>query len=270
MEYTEEQISQHLDTCLSISSFFEGSVFSPRYDNLTGNFDNAGISVGTLQWAAGPGSLSHLLDKCLENMDEDKANFYFKEFGDSVITNMSKMNGTAAKNYSLAYFLDANGKFLPNAKTAWKSFLLDEDVIKTQRQLAKDDILDKAYNLVAKFTPGEEQNIRCISFFFDIVVQSGGMKNSRGSVEPVSLEGATSFTNAISEALAHGKSWTADKWRNAVDTEDIAKYLLHYAYERAQLSLPQWRWNTLARRGTIATRWGYVNGTKIDLTSRLS
>lgn len=269
MEYTEDQISQHLDTCLSISSFFEGSVFNPRYDNLTGNFDNAGISVGTLQWAAGPGSLSHLLAKCLENMDEDKANSYFKEFGNSVVTNMSKMSGNASKTYSIAYFLDGSGKFLPNAKAAWKAFLLDEAVIKTQRQLAKDDILEKAYDLVTKFTPGEELNIRCISFFFDIVVQSGGMKNNRGSVDPVSLQDATSFTKAIDEALAQGKSWTADKWRNSVDTEDIAKYLLHYAYERAQLSLPQWRWNTLARRGTIATRWGYVNGTKIDLTKML-
>jgi hypothetical protein len=268
MEYTQEQIASHLDTCLSISGFFEGSNFNPRYDNATDNFDGAGISCGCLQWAAGPGSLSTFLKHCLHNMDEAKANAYFSEFGDSVVTNMSNMNGDQAKNYSLANFLDGAGKWLPNAKAAWKTFLVDEDVIKTQRQVAQDDILMKAYSLVSKFTPGEELNLRAIAFFFDIVVQSGGMKNSRGSVEPVKKENAGSYVKAVDEARAQGKQWTADRWANSTD-EPISRWLLHYAYERAQLSLPQWRWNALARRGTIATRWGYVNSTKIDLTNKL-
>jgi hypothetical protein len=260
---------QTLETCLSVSSFFEGSNFSPRYDNITGNFDGAGLSLGCLQWAAGPGSLSHLLSKCLQNMDASTANGYLSSFGQNVITNMAKMSGDQAKNYVLANFIEPNNKIKTSAAACWKAFLLDQNVVNTQRQLAKDEILAKANTLVSSFTPGQEDNLRAVSFFFDIVVQSGGMKNNRGHVDPISMDQASSYTNAISEAQTQNKQWVATQWQTVTDQDELAKWLLHYAFERAQLSLPQWQWNTLARRGTIATRYGFVNGTKIDLTDKL-
>lgn len=202
-------------------------------------------------------------------MDEGVANGYFSAYGSSIITNMSKMDAAQAKNFALANFINMNNSLKPDAAAAWKAFLLDPNVLATQKQVIKDDILAKAYKLAEQFVPWDSENLRVISFFFDIVVQSGGMSNSRGSVSPVAQGDYPSYELAIQASKDQGMTWVPQKWTEATDAEEISKTLLHYAYERAQLSLAQWRWNTLARRGTIATRWGYVNKTKIDLTSML-
>lgn len=259
-----------ISTCLSITSFFEGSSFKPLYTNVTGNFDGQGISVGVLQWNAGTGSLPTLLKKCLELMDVDTANNYFSEFGDSVVSNMSGMSSQNCMNYCLANFIDGgSNKVTAKAKAAWQNFLGDEQVIEAQKEIAISKYLKKALALAASHTPEYQDNLRAIAYFFDTVTQSGGMSNSKGSVDPVSVNEATSYQKAIDEARAQGKTWTADKWENAIQDDPLAKLLLHYAYERSRLSASQWQWNTLARRGTIATRFGYVNSTKIDLTSML-
>jgi len=269
LNFDQDTIDKHLDTCLTITSFFEGGTFKVNYSNITGNFDGQGLSVGTLQWAAGQGSLSKLLKTTLQYMSEDDANNYFKSYGDHVISNMASMSAQQCKNFCLANFIDVDNKVKTLAVATWRDFLNDPGCVKAQRDLAENDVLKKAYDLVEQYYSQDTSNLRAIAFFFDVVTQSGSMSNSRGSVSPVTLQDDLHFTQAIDEARAQGKTWTADQWLNSVNSEDISKILLHYAYDRSRLSSPQWQWNALVRRGTLATRFGYVNGVKVDLTKYL-
>ena len=50
-----------LEVCLGITGQFEGGHGGPRYDLVSGNFDDMGMSVGCLQWNPGTGSLQKLL-----------------------------------------------------------------------------------------------------------------------------------------------------------------------------------------------------------------
>lgn len=256
-----------LDLCLSISGSFEGRPGGPHWDLVTGNFDGMGISVGALQWNPGTGSIMKLLTKTFNAMGAMP-----EEFED--IHEMSLMKARAAKDFAIQTWTvahDPKGQLTPEAKALWQSFLRTSECIQAQQELA-GAILKAAIEDAEHYLPWDDVSHRTAAFFFDLHVQQGGMSKKMDdgtwqTVEVLSGPEAATPQLAIDFANQSGKTKTAQAWQAVIDSGDqLAAVLLHYAYQRAAMSRPQYVWDTLSRRGTIACRTGTVHGTLYDLT----
>lgn len=259
-----------LDICLNISGSFEGRPGGPHWDLVSGNFDGMGISVGALQWNPGTGSIMRLLGDTFTAMATVP-----EEFED--IHEMFLMKPKAARNFAIQTWTipgDPHGALTPEAKALWRSFLSTGECIQAQRGLATK-ILKAAIEDAEHYLPWGDVSHRTAAFFFDLHVQQGGMSKKMDdgtwqTVEVLSGPEAAAPQLAIDFAAQAGKGKTAYAWQDVVDSGDtLAAVLLHYAFARASMSRPQYVWDTLSRRGTIACRVGSVHGTWTDLTSVL-
>ena len=248
-----------LDTCLHISGSYENG--SPAYDGLTGNFDKQGMSVGVLQWNAGQGSLGTLLAKIAELSSVEEIDGYFEV----PVSSMIEMSPNDQKQFVMENFLPDGMKLTPEASAQWKSFLATQPSIDAQVELASSGVLAKAVKYADQYVSNGSENPRVIAFFFDIVTQSGGMKNSRGSVAPYS-EGDVIVSQDAVEFAKTKSAKTAALWTGIIASDPLANLLLHYAYQRALLSKPEYVWDALSRRGAIACRTGVVHGKLFDIT----
>jgi hypothetical protein len=251
-----------LELCLSISGAFENG--APDYKGVTGNFDGQGISVGVLQWNAGQGSLQTLLLNIGSKMGWDKAQTFFK----SDIHHLAVLKPTEAIQFCVDHYLITNSTHIsPDALTAWQTFLSQPESIAAQIEMATNGVLFRAKTLAAKFCPGYETRTRVLTFFFDLVTQSGGMENKQGKVEPTVPTAAN-----VAEVLTYAGLNHVDvkqMWSEAIQNDPLAQLLLHYAYARSELSKAAYMWDACSRRGTIACRKGIVHGKTLDFTLKL-
>jgi len=260
-----------IETCLGVSGSFEGGNGTPNWGLIAGDSDQQGISCGALQWNVGTGSLNPLIQKA---KGYDGANPKFQ-----AIYDLAAKPTPDALAWVRQRWIDPKSVkrgLTSEAKALWVEFLHTPGSIRAQQDLAQD-ILTSATNEIAKFLPfipDASTNLRVQTFFFDVHVQQGSLskklKDGRRKPDPLTgLAGATP-TRALDFAAAQGKTKTADVWRAALGAGDpLTSVLLHYAYERALLARPEYQWDTLSRRGTIACRMGYVHGTKFDFTQVL-
>jgi len=250
-----------LELCLAVSGTFENST-GVDYAAITGNFDGMGISVGVLQWNAGSGSLQPLLLNIGNRMGWDKAQTFFK----SDIHHLAVLKPSDAVQFCLDHYI-ATGKTTvdPNAEAAWKTFLNTPESIAAQVEIATNGVLGRAKALVQQFCPDYTDRVRPYAFFFDLVTQSGGMRNARGHVDPTT---APNYQAALD--FAAGQNAACDiAWSGVVANDPLAQLLLYYAYQRSLLSNPLYVWDALSRRGSIACRVGIVHGSRINFTSQL-
>lgn len=245
-----------LDLCLGVTGSFENG--HPDYDAVTGNFDGQGMSVGVLQWCALPGSLGTLVARI-----QSKIGDQIDSYTSVPVSPLASMKGPEALEYVKTNFLDETGAVLPEALEGWKNLLSTEHSVASQIELALEGPLGKARHLTMEFVP--EESMRAIAFFFDLVTQSGGMRNKRGEVLPISIDQAN-CTEAIQFATSFSPK-SAQLWTQVTSQDPLAKLLLYYAYERAKLGRQEYIWDALSRRGTIACRRGVVHGKLYDFTS---
>jgi len=261
-----------VEKCLKITGTFENGRLN--YAGVTGNFDGQGVSVGALQFCAGQGSLKILLTPInaalrAQGIDPDSLFPGFERI--RVASTLEKLSGVDAKTFCVTHFIKPGSTAIrPEAKAAWEKYLSTPESITTQNHLAEVNILAKAILISDAFVPHSYQGReRPLAFFFDLVTQSGGMKNKKGEVKP-EPEGSIypGATQAVALALQKHPQ-TGRAWNAAISNDPLARILLHYAYQRALLSTTEWQWNALVRRGTIACRVGWVNGAWFDLSSQI-
>lgn len=251
-----------LDACLVITGTFENG--TPSYTATSGDFDGQGISMGLMQWCAGQGSLGKLIAKAKElGMTAQEIDACFT----TPVSTLDKLSAKSALTF-VYRFLEGGkkgGKLTKEAKAQWECLLGKPKMIEAQIAMSSAT-LDRAKTLTARYMPPDMVDSRSIVFFFDLLNQSGGMKDVQPTTEFKSAETAIQFIGGDSKYVKNAKFW-----RTVVDLGDrLSIPLLHYAYERARLSLPEWQTNALARRGTIACRVGYVNKTEMDFTKILA
>ena len=251
-----------LETCLQISGSFENG--DPAYDAITGNFDGMGMSVGILQWCAGAGSLSLLLQKTIQNSSTEAINAFFGN-GENVAS-IAQMGAQQAKQFVITTFMTDGMHLTQQAIQDWQQLLQSDACIAAQLDLAVNGVLAKGMNLASQYT--QTSNMRDIAFFFDVVTQSGGMSNSRGAVPPLVDPSQSTWQQAVQFAQTKSAK-SAAHWSEVCQTDAQAKLLLHYAYQRALLSRPEYIWAAFSRRGTIACRGGVVNGGWFDFSQLL-
>jgi hypothetical protein len=241
---------QLLDICLKITGSFENG--SPDYTSVTGNFDGQGLSVGILQWCAGQGSLGVLLGRIAQ---------LGGDLGE--LSQLPLMNTSQAKQFVMQNYLNPQGEPTPQAQQRWAALLGSEAGVQAQVQLAIEGPLGKAASLAQRFCPDAPEHPRVVAFFFDLVTQSGGMSNHKGSVAPVPPD--------VDASEALGYAQTKPKFYSQLSRglDPLANHLLYYALERAKLSKPEYVWDSFSRRATIAARHGIVHGIVFDFSDVL-
>jgi len=255
-----------LELCLKVSGGFE-SGRGASYTSLTGNFDGQGMSAGILQWNAGQGTLQTLVAAIGNAMGWDKAKTFFS----SDIQAFSQLPaGAPAISWCLTNYIAAGSKNLdPGAAARWVTFLSQPESIAAQVQIASDGVLAHAQREVVAYAPGfVGLSTRPYAFFFDLVTQEGGMTVGKHTVPPIPDGQVPDITDALAFAQANDPV-CHDLWEAVTSEDNEATLLLHYAYARAVLANPQFQWDALSRRGTVACRTGIVHKAHIDFTTIL-
>jgi len=255
---------QLLELCLKVSGGFESGT-GPSYTTLTGNFDGMGMSAGILQWNAGQGTLQTLVTNIGNAMGWGKA----KSFFSSDISVFAQLKPAAGIQWCLDHYIVSGGKSVdPDAAAKWVNFLSQPESVAAQVSIASNGILGHAKREVAAYAPDYVDNNRPYCFFFDLIVQEGGMSNGVHTVPPIPSGQTPDVSDALGCAAANNPT-CHDLWQPIVVADNEAALLLHYAYARALLANPTFLWDTCSRRGTIACRTGIVHAAKIDFTSIL-
>jgi len=254
-----------LELCLKVSGGFESGK-GASYTDLSGNFDGMGMSAGILQWNAGQGTLQALVATIGNAMGWDKAKTFFS----SDIQQFSTLKPADAIAWCLSHYIASGSKNLdPGAAARWVNFLGQPESIAAQVQIASNGVLGHAKREVAAYAPDYVNDTRPYAFFFDLVTQEGGMTVGKQTVPPIPA-GTLNIDTSDAMAFAQANNPAcASLWQNVLNTDNEAALLLHYGYARAMLANPQYQWDTLSRRGTIACRTGIVHETHIDFTSIL-
>ncbi len=253
-----------LELCVKVSGGFENGN-GASYDTVAGNFDGQGLSVGILQFNAGQGTLQILLQRIGASMGWEEAKSYFR----SDIQHLSTLKTADAIQFCLDHYISSGStKVDLGAEKAWQAFLNTPDSIAAQVQMATDGELAHAKSLVAQFASSYTDRLRPYAFFFDLITQSGGMRNARGAVLPVPSVTSADYQPALDMAHANSPK-CAEIWEAVLPNDPLAQLLLYYAFRRSSLSNPQYIWDALSRRGSIACRGGVVHEAKLDFTSRI-
>lgn len=238
-----------LETALEITGDFETE--GDPWTQVTGNFDGEGASLGILQWNFGQNSIQPLIRKAQLHVLKKYCPKYWKPIWDAA--NSEGVSGTddwnlRAMNSELKAYLGS-----PEFKD-----------IQTEACGAKGEIAKRA---AAGFYR-RDLTVQEFCFFFDIVVQSGSMKNVTKETlasfvtKHMSLLAAKAYAcrwameSGDSNAEASGRLWLNDQSGN--------HELLVIGFLRALQSKEQWQGNAFARRGTIAMGYGVVEGERKD------
>lgn len=227
-----------LSKAISITGPFEGRGF----DQVTGNFDGVGLSLGFLQWNLGTGSLQNVL---LRPFIEHYGSIDELGIFPGPIDFVAKMNGKDAVHWATTTCL--YGKDFKTVKGPWarafQKWLVLPEMILIQRAGIKG-IGNKAEELAR--TDLLSASLRAFCFAFDVITQNGSMKG-------VKLQRPD-----VDQALKHVDNdggTSRDVWRKAIlsdsrNDEQIA--LFNTAVARAKLARPEYVQDVIYRKGGIA------------------
>lgn len=238
-------LEQKIKVALSITPLFEGK----GYDQVTGNFDGMGISLGCLQWNIGMGSLQEkILKPYVAKFGKSSINKMMP--GDlEVLLSVSPKMGVAYCQKML-HVAGSNRNLKPEWKAALQKFLLLPETIELQ-QKAAHSVGVKAEKM-AKFIGLD--SIRVFCWCFDVVTQNGSLK----------LNYLPEPSLSVARGIALG-ALVGDKnkkiWATALKTasqESLTLFIM--SYQRAQLARSQYQADVMSRKGTIALGIGYVHG----------
>lgn len=252
-----------IECALRITGHFEDS--SDPLAAVSGDFDNQGISLGVLQWNIGSGSLQPII----KSVGRDTVLAAMPTFGGELWTACTV---PIAQGLSTVRSWQSNGAVRPPVVKELKSLLRSAPCVSCQIQAARH-VADAAHGSGAGWL-GRDPSLREFCWFFDLFTQNGGLKGvSRQDVRAFIdgagtdrsddlicdwLEGQPSTIAGFKDARRNGQFW-----RNQVPPAHMDLFVAGYL--RSQKSKPEWRADTLNRKGTIALGVGWVHLEKHDL-----
>lgn len=229
-----------------------------------GDFDGMGISAGILQWNIGQGTLQPLI----------------RAVGEAAV--LAAMPRYGAFLWRAAHLPPAEAlpivrswqgrrnRLAPLLKAEFGA-LMGSEAMRAQQMLAAGKIAARAEMFAASWAAslGRVLTLRDFCWFFDLVVQNGGLKGiSIGDVQAViaRVEDPTAMICDWLDSLSHPDARrNAALWRQA---ELSPLFILSCL--RAQKARPEYAAAVMNRKGTIALGQGWVNGTLHDLDARFS
>lgn len=237
----------HLARALRITGSFEGK----GIDQVTGDFDAQGISVGVLQWNYGQGSLQTEIllpwQKKYGKIDP------LAEFPWPGIDATATMGSQSALMYCRRHMLNGT-RVKPDWAEAWARFLKHPYTVEMQLKAA-EKVGARADKLCRDWGLNSE---RAFCFFFDVVTQNGSMKTV--------VRESASLVECL--AICDGPRRPSNRtlWKELLPkatTEQLV--LFKAAYDRACLANPTFFQDVFSRKGTIALGRGIVHGKSWNL-----
>lgn len=220
-----------------ITSAFEGAELGQvNYENLTGNFDGQGLSIGFLQWCTGQGSDFYLFETMLKKYPEK-----MKEAMGDLFEEFAKTMAWGKKDrLTWACSINTNKKSVkPEWAEAFKKLCQTKEFQSIQN-LAAENIFTKAVEYCDRYGL---KSVRALSLMFDIRVQNGSIN------EPTH-----------NEILQEKKSKELKLKRALTEPE----FLEIIAIKRAAASNPRWAEDVKKRKLAIVYGKGLVHGENYD------
>lgn len=226
------------DTCLKITSAFEGS----DYGTVTEDFDGGGISVGILQF--------NLKSNTLQAYILNQINEIYFDFPFSILPLIESKKETAII-WHKDNCCDMYGKLKPEWKTAWHNFMLKPEIINLQKQ-ACSKYFHRAKEICG-ILGFPHENKRAMAWAYDLAVQSWSL----GIDEPkLNIEQANNIIQLYGQE--NFMIW------NQQDMTDEMRTLVIASHLRALKCKQEWRFAFFSRKCTIAMGIGIVNKQKYD------
>lgn len=257
-----------IKTALKVTGHFEDS--ADPFGGVSGDFDGMGISLGVLQWNIGSGSLQPLVqatgrEAVLAAMPQHGEEFW------TACQPPIRQGLAIVRGWQNGHVLK------PSAKSELKDFAHSQAFVDQQVRSARR-VADRAWKAAADWNAHSGRgapDLHQFCWFFDLMTQNGGLKGlSPADVDNFIKQAGTDRADDLvcdwlagQKAAPHGGAdavKNAELWRNP--PPGIGLELLIASYLRAQQSKPEWRVDTLNRKGTIALRSGWTHGEKQDLS----
>jgi hypothetical protein len=182
----EIELEQALETAFSVTSGFETS--GDRFQQVTGNFDGAGISFGPVQWNFKSKTLAPLFRKFEETdgtalracfTDEIDYEDWFKVLDLPVDQQIEWANNIST------------GRGGHDVVQPWKGYLQAVGRVEKFRTIMVEQALRKygarllkAVKYLQGLKPGVEiDHLRCLCSLYDLVIQQGSLDKARQAIE---------------------------------------------------------------------------------------
>ena len=182
----EIELEQALETAFSVTSGFETS--GDRFQQVTGNFDEAGISFGPVQWNFKSKTLAPLFRK-FQEADESALRACFTDEIDyeewlKVLDLPVDQQIEWANNIS-------TGRGKHDVVQPWKGYLQAVGLVEQFRAIMVEQALRKygarlleAVKYLQGLKPGVEiDHLRCLCSLYDLVIQQGSLNKARQAIE---------------------------------------------------------------------------------------
>jgi hypothetical protein len=218
------ELEQALETAFSVTSAFETA--GDKFQQVTGNFDGAGLSFGPAQVNFGTGTLVPLF-RAFKKADEAALRNCFTD-KDDYDDWLKVMELPIPEQIEWANSVTA-GRGGHDVVEPWKSHFRAVGRVDRFRQIMVESILReygarmvRAIQALQRLKPGIQiDHLRCICSLYDLVVQQGSLD----------------------------KAWPAIEERVNRENPPDQFALTHIAVEeRGRKALPQWRADTVSRR----------------------
>lgn len=241
---TEPKQDTIFDTCIKITSLFEGS----NYSTVSENFDGMGLSCGVLQFNLGQGTLQAYI---LNHINEMAYTFPLP------IAPLMYSSKEHAVIWHKDNCCDINGKLKDEWRFAWEMFMVQPEVINLQKQ-ACSKYFQRAKEIcgIVGFT---HQNRRAMAWAFDLAVQSWSLGIDGPEANRSQAESIIQIYGTDNYML----------W-NGIDMTEEQQILLIASHLRALKCKPEWRNVFFTRKATIALGIGIVNRQKHDFRKILT
>lgn len=179
-------LEQALETAFSVTSGFETS--GDRFQQVTGNFDDAGMSFGPAQWNFRSGTLTPLFRE-FERVDADALRDCFEDEVD-----YAEWNNVleASKDVQIAWADNiSTGRGKHDVMQPWKGYLQAVGRVEAFRAVMVEQALRKygaklldAIRYLQRLAPGVRiDHLRCMCSLYDLVIQQGSLGRARKEIE---------------------------------------------------------------------------------------
>lgn len=257
-------------TALELTGHFEDD--GEPWSAVSGNFDGMGVSLGVLQWNFGQGSLQPMIIAAGRAAVEATMPTIGTSFWQAANAGTGAWRPIVAEWHAGATLKPAARRDL-RAFTGSPPFVAQQVAASAQTaatafKFAQDwAAADPAFGTVSK---------ALFCWFFDLTTQNGNLKGitfAQVAAFRASLSDPRDFVcdrlagQPAAVAGSRDAHRNAEQWRNA--SPAAAEHLLLLSYLRSLKSTAQWQTDVLNRKGTVAQGFGWVHGTRHDLTALL-
>jgi hypothetical protein len=182
----EIELAEALETAFLVTSAFETA--GDKFQQITGNFDGAGLSFGPAQMNFGAGTLAPLFGKFKE-VDEAALRTCFSD-PDDYAEWLKVLDMPGAQQIAWANNI-STGPRNTDVIEPWKTFFHNVGKVERFRVVMVDEVLRKygqpllnAVKYLQSLRPGVViDHLRCMCSLWDLVIQQGSLDKARAAIE---------------------------------------------------------------------------------------